>query len=184
MLPRPAEHRDGSLADQALRAWIPQGAGRVAILTESSRGPGAGIPCDAVIAYIGVDEDPAAAVRAALTMAAPGATVVFVEPALRAGRSRVTGMIGRARRRRALGRVLAGRGLRFRRVVLVPSLDRPFLWFDDQAPPHIIRHAMGHFGFRQRQRALQSLSLVARDPLVGWWAPSLLHIVIAPPQLS
>lgn len=80
--------------------------------------------------------------------------------------------------------MLAGRGLSTRRVVIVPSLDRPFLWFDDQAPPHVIRRAMGHFGFRQRQRALKSLSFFARDPFVGWWAPALLHIVIAPPSVS
>lgn len=180
MLPRPVEHRDGSLADQAIRAWLPSDAARVVVLTDSDSLPGAETAVDAVIAYVARDDDPAASLQRALTVARAGATIVFVEPAPPAKPRVIAYAIGRARRRRALRRALAGCGLSARRVILVPSLDRPFLWFDDQAPPRVIRHAMAHFGFRQRQRALKFLSVFARRPFVGWWAPALLHIVIAP----
>lgn len=184
LLPPPAEHREGSLADQAIRAWLPEGTGRIAVLAGSASSQEADAAYDAVIAYLAVGDDPVTSLRTALAAARPGATIVFVEPPSVSQRSGAAALAGRALRRRAFSRLLGRYGLAPRRVVLVPSLDRPFLWFDDQAPPHVIRHALGHFGFRQRQRALQSLSFFARDPFVGWWAPSLLHIVIAPPAIS
>jgi hypothetical protein len=146
-------------------------------------GPGVtGPPFDAVISYVS-PADPRAFVRTAMAIARPGATLIFVEPSAEASGA-VRATIQRMRWRRELRRTLKQRGLSVRRVVLVPSLERPLLWFDDQAPPRVVRHALAHFGFVRRRRLLQALSVLARDPFVAWWAPSLLHIVIAPRPVS